>query len=456
MNRRRLLQGLALLPLAARSAPAPEAPAVRDALRRASAAFRALAVRGGHVWKVRADGSRREGEGLCTPTQVWVQPPGTPAVGSIFLEIFRATGDPQDWQAARAAAEALAWGQCPCGGWGYAIEFDARQGRYRHRGALAEVSAKDAAKRRDEGVLDDDTTQSCLRFLGEFVHEADRRGEPPPPSVREAFAHGVSALLAAQRPNGAWPQVFSPRWPDPPLPADLRARIPADWPRERNVKDYHVFHTLNDNTHADGLRTLLHLHRLTGRADCLAAARRAGDFLLLAQLPEPQPGWAQQYNFDMEPAWARRFEPPSVSAGESADVIRVLRELHAATGDARYLAPIPAALAWLRRSAIAPGRWARFYELGTNRPLYFTREYGLTHDDGDLPTHYSFQGSYGIPGLEKDEPPARTRTRAEWNGAAKRALAELDEAGRWVKDGWVESAEFIQNAGALAGWLRGG
>ena len=54
---------------------------------------------------------------------------------------------------------------------------------------------------------------------------------------------------------------------------------------------------------------------------------------------------------------------------------------------------------WYRRSAIAPSMWARFYELQTNRPLYFTREYQLTYRDNDMPTHYSFQSSYGVESM---------------------------------------------------------
>ena len=50
-------------------------------------------------------------------------------------------------------------------------------------------------------------------------------------------------------------------------------------------------------------------------------------FLLLAQLPEPQPGWAQQYNIEMEPEWARKFEPPAVTGGESQKVIATLLTL---------------------------------------------------------------------------------------------------------------------------------
>ena len=37
-----------------------------------------------------------------------------------------------------------------------------------------------------------------------------------------------------------------------------------------------------------------------------AAALRAADFLLLAQMPEPQPAWAQQYDENMHPCWARQ------------------------------------------------------------------------------------------------------------------------------------------------------
>ena len=52
-------------------------------------------------------------------------------------------------------------------------------------------------------------------------------------------------------------------------------------------------------------------------ASILAAAKRGGDFLLLAQMPEPQPAWCQQYHPDMHPVWARKFEPPAIACSES-------------------------------------------------------------------------------------------------------------------------------------------
>ncbi len=71
------------------------------------------------------------------------------------------------------------------------------------------------------------------------------------------------------------------------------------------------------------------------------SALKAADFLLAAQMPEPQPAWAQQYNYAFEPIWARKFEPPAVSGGESQVVIDALLDLTIVTGDKRYLAPIP-------------------------------------------------------------------------------------------------------------------
>ncbi len=116
----------------------------------------------------------------------------------------------------------------------------------------------------------------------------------------------------------------------------------------------------------------------------LASAEKGGEFMLLSQMPEPQPGWAQQYDREMHPAWARQFEPPSITGGESQSVMRALMLLYRETGQRKYLEPLPRALAYYKRSILpdvenpseirrraCPGRTpcaARFYELKTNRP----------------------------------------------------------------------------------------
>jgi hypothetical protein len=171
------------------------------------------------------------------------------------------------------------------------------------------------------------------------------------------------------------------------------------------------------------------------------ALERLGAFLLLAQMPEPQPAWAQQYTFDMHPAWARKFEPPAVAGSESEDVVETLVFLHGVTGDRRLLDAAAPALAWMRRSLLPDGRLARFYELRTNRPLYLTRDtYELTHQDDRLPTHYSFAKRPRLEALERHLAAAREgTTTAETDPSletlrrdAERIVEALDDEGRWL------------------------
>ncbi|MGC3971821.1 MAG: pectate lyase [Pirellulales bacterium] len=119
-----------------------------------------------------------------------------------------------------------------------------------------------------------------------------------------------------------------------------------------------------------------------------------GDFLIAAQMPDPQPAWCQQYNYELVPIWARKFEPPAVSGWESQDVLETLLDVYGLTQDAKYLKPIPSALAYLKKSQLADGRMVRYYELETNKPLYMNRngeQYYLTYDDTNLPDHYGWK-----------------------------------------------------------------
>jgi len=177
--------------------------------------------------------------------------------------------------------------------------------------------------------------------------------------------------------------------------------------------------------------------------------------LILAQMPDPQPAWAQQYNAQMQPAWARKFEPASVTGGESQGVIRILMDIYRQTGDKKYLEPIPRALDYLGKSEISPGRLARFYELKTNRPLYFTKQYALVYTSDDMPTHYAFIIGSSVPSLRAEyeklaatDPaklkPARTPEKYELSPAlvanARRAIDSLDARGAWVEPGRLRAS----------------
>lgn len=420
----------------------------RDALRKATRFLRSLATEGGYLWWYSEDLRERAGENRATPTQIWVQPPGTPGVGMAFLRAYEVTGETLYVEAAEAAARALAAGQLPSGGWDYLIDFDPRE----------------RAKRRNVSTFDDDNTQSALRFLLAFADAAKSRADAP---LRSALLRGLDTMRAAQYPNGAWPQRWDGKPHDPSKYPVRRARLPRRYPREYTGQSYYDHYTLNDDTQRDCIRTMLDAHRRLRRPEYLQSAKRGGDFFLLAQLPEPQPAWAQQYNADMEPAWARAFEPPALCSRESAGAVRTLTELYRETGDAKYLRPIPAAIDWFRRSQLGPNRWARLYEMHTNRPIYGDRDgkihYTLEELTEERRRGYAWQGGFGVGAAiafyeEARKPGAKAKPArpdlAALEAEARRAIAALDERGRWVVEGRVQTRVFMANVNALCAYIE--
>ena len=459
-----------------RAAEVALADQARAALDRASDFFRSISTNGGYLWSYSTDLSDRRGESKATASQIWVQPPGTPAVGDAYLRAHQVTQDQKFLEHARLAAEALAYGQLESGGWHYSIDFDPQTDRHLRRAIAPTLNEQQKAKRRNVTTFDDDTTQSCVRFLMALVQTAGESKDPRDGRIREALDYALAGMLRAQYPNGAWPQGYLGKPFNPTDHPLKRASFPDDWRQLPKVKDYWFHYTLNDHSHTRCVATMLEAHRRFGGAKYLEAVKRAGDFLIQAQLPDPQPAWAQQYTFDMLPAWARKFEPPSVCSSESAGALRTLVDIHLATADEKYLAPIPAAVEWFKRSRLPDGRWSRFYELKTNKPLYFKKQYELTYEDNDLPTHYSFQSEYGVAGAVKIYEDVKAAGRAKWLASkefkphtpeqAKRRAAQmedrvrvviksLDEKGRWLsKEGRIESKLFIQNVETLCDYLE--
>src|SRR5690242_15323160 len=104
--------------------------------------MRSIATHGGYLWSYSLDLKDRRGEGKATATQIWVQPPGTPAVGLAFLRAYEATGDAAHLEAARAAADALAVAQLESGGWNCMIDFDERADVQYRRSMVGKLSAQ--------------------------------------------------------------------------------------------------------------------------------------------------------------------------------------------------------------------------------------------------------------------------------------------------------------------------
>ena len=137
-----------------------------------------------------------------------------------------------------------------------------------------------------------------------------------------------------------------------------------------------------------------------GRRDRAARAVEAGVAVILrAQVK--QDGrlavWCAQHDAaTLAPAWARKFEPPSLSGAESVGIVRFLMGIERPSP--QVIASVEGAVAWFRAAAVhdirmvtttdasgqrdkryvrEPGAeplWARFYELGTNRPIFAGRD----------------------------------------------------------------------------------
>lgn len=406
--------------------PSAQRSDVADAMKKAGAYFyNEVATHGGYVYFYSLDLKQRWGEGVASPDQVWVQPPGTPTVGMAFLRAWEATGDDLYLDAARDAARALAFGQLRNGGWTNSIDLSGRREGFQYAGG----------NRRREGTssLDDGQTQSAIQLVIQVDHALQFQDE----AVHESALMALDALLAAQFPNGAFPQGWKGPVEKQPI---LKASYPDyDWRTEGRIKNYWDLYTLNDNVAGYVADTLIDAYRIYQEERYLRSLKKLGDFLVLAQMPEPQPGWAQQYSYEMKPVWARKFEPPAMAADETQEVIVTLMKIAASTGDDRYLEPISAALAWLKRSLLPDGRLARYYELKSNRPLYMSRrgdQYSLTYDDSRLPRHYGWKWPSRIEELET----ALERYRSGHSDGklevsdeeVRRIVSELDDRGRWI------------------------
>ncbi len=483
-----LLPALLLLPSFATRSAEPARESVAAALHRAVDFYRNhVSTEGGYHFYYTDDLSYGRSESAEGPTQITVQRAGTPLVGMAYLRAWDATGDRFYLNAARDAALALVRGQLCSGGWNYTIEFDpAKRSRYAYR---ADGNCGSGAF--NTTTLDDNVTQAAVRLLMRVDRELGFRDQ----KIHEAARFALDRLIAAQYPNGAWPQRFE----QPPDPAKFpvkKASYPEAWSWNWPGENYQSHYTFNDNTICDTIDMFLEAARIYGQPKYQAAAEKGGDFILLAQMPEPQPAWAQQYDADMHPAWARVFEPPSVTGGESQGILKLLMVLYRETGKRRYLEAVPKALDYLRRSVLPPPAkpseayrraargggpvLARFYELKTNRPLYVTKGtqvrvkgrstyrldgYQLSYSDESVITHYGVLVSgreLDMLGAEYEtiaraDPstlrrPDKLYTLSPWRdadnllpspAAVARVLDAMDSRGAWVEEGYIGKADLV-------------
>ena len=467
----KLISALAFLPLAALAAdPLPDPAVVTAAMKKATAfATTKLAVHGGYASAWKKDLSAGMTEHSESKTIISIQPPGTTTLGMAFVRAFQATSDTQFLDAAKAAGKSLIECQLSSGGWDSDFDFAPEKAKQYHLHQQVLAGDKEQGKRRNSSTLDDNKTQSALHFLLELAHLPECKDDTV---LQKALKFGLDSLLGAQYPNGGWPQQFD--GPADPATPVKKASYPKEWSRTFPKVKYTGFYTLNDGNIQQVVKLLLRANELTKDERYLNSAKKAGDFFILAQMPDPQPVWAQQYNLDMEPVWARKFEPPCVTGGESLGAMETLHDLYITTGDEKFLKPLAASFTWYERSALPDGQYARFYELQTNKPLYFVKDtYELTYSDANMPTHYGFKLDHIARDIAKlkeltKEPREELLAKRSgptdekgWSkkakgvtGKANSALQSQQPDGSWIKGDEIDGAEFTKHLNAMAYYVE--
>jgi hypothetical protein len=278
---------------------------------------------GGWVMAWSEDGSIYWGEHRQRDrTFVTVQPAATPEIGRVFLRAARVLGDQHYLEAALQARDALLSIQTERGGF-----------------PLEDTPANPGGL---YSTFDDDTTTGAVRFLLDCWKETGN------PEDLENVKRVGEFILGSQYESGGWPQRV------PFEPTSFRRCI-----------------TFNDFNMSNIVSTCLLLYRELDDVRYYDAALRAGDCIIRIQGGPGERIWAQQYDPDsLEPAWARRFEPPGYASSESVAVCDTLIELYLRTDEERFLEPLPDAFDWYDTHRGPDGLWSRLTEPGTGRPVY--------------------------------------------------------------------------------------
>lgn len=406
LTRRALMASAAafatLSPVAALAQPqTPDinATEVKAALRKAASYMLNHVSRdGGYVWQTLADGSRAWGELEAFPSSVWVQTPGTPLMGNLFLDAYHATGDGFYYQAAARAADVLVKGQLPSGGWNYLFDLKGETSLRQWYDTIGKNAWRMEEFQHYYGnsTFDDACTSDVAKFMLRIYLEKKA------PRYKASLEKVIQFILDSQYPVGGWPQRF-------PLKDEFH---------HHGRPDYTSRITFNDDVSAENIEFLIMVWQTLGDKRVLDPITRGMDCFVKAQQPAPQAGWGLQHTVaDLKPAGARTYEPPALVSHTTQDNCQLLMDFYELTGDRKYLARIPEAIDWLESirlpAALDPQqRYPTFVEIGSGKPMFIHRkgsnvvngEYYYDGDPNRTITHYS-----SIRGLD----PAALRKRYE-------------------------------------------
>jgi PelA/Pel-15E family pectate lyase len=254
-----------------------------------------------------------------------------------------------------------------------------------------------------DATIDNNATTREIRYLVKAYKQTKNA------AYLRAAEKGIRYYLIAQDAAGGWPQYY----PDSSL---YRSQI-----------------TFNDDAMVNVLNVLQDIIERKNDLDVVdpafvpkaqQAVSRGIECILNTQLKVngKLTAWCTQYNkHTLAPEMARKFEPVSISANESVGITRFLMRVK--DPSPRIRQSVVAAAGWLDLVKIngykyidieapnepkgrdrvlvpAPGTtvWARFYEIGTNRPIFSGRDtiikYNVSEIENERRTGYAWYGTW--------------------------------------------------------------
>ena len=274
-------------------------------------------------------------------------------------------------------------------------------------------------KNDNDSTIDNGATYSQLAFLAR-VYTAQGKER-----LTESFLKGLDYLFAAQYPNGGWPQFY----PD--------------------LNGYYKHITFNDGAMIGVMKLLRDVAAAKSdyefvdkdrRLKADDAVQRGIECILKTQVivDGRRTVWCAQHDeVTLAPAPARKYELVSLSGGESVDIVRFLMAMK--TPSPAVIESVESAVAWFEKSRLTgikwieksdpaqPGGkdrvvikdpnagplWARFYEIGTNRPIFVGRDgiikYDVSEIDHERRTSYAWYVEEPAKLLSRDYPGWRKR-----------------------------------------------
>ncbi|RNB50900.1 pectate lyase [Brevibacillus gelatini] len=217
----------------------------------------------------------------------------------------------------------------------------------------------------------------------------------------DAAIKGIEFLLNMQYDNGGWPQIYK-------------------------ASGYHRHITYNDDAMINVMILLDEVANKKGDfsfvnnalADKSRKAVEKGVMCILntqVKVNGKLTAWGQQHDSSsLKPAGARAFEVPSLSSKESVTIVKFLKTRKSTS---EISSAIKAAEDWFKAVKLTGIRidksggdvkvvkdpsaapiWARFYEIGTNKPIFVGRDgvvkYNLSEIEKERRTGYAWYGNW--------------------------------------------------------------